>query len=209
MEILRDCFVLIIAHGTIDTINPDYVSMPEGSNITTILPTNIGIDCFVDMLHLKISVVRSMSREFFHASPLALLDAINRILKSPDKGTVLEKDRADFCSFLGCAGDFSKKDTEYYNKKWILEKRLGSVLLFTRNGDYVEELYEGRFGELTKKELIDLLTGRGFKTILIMDTSCSSTMGTKETIQTFETYGAYGGKKCKKTRIKRRKGVVS
>ena len=69
MESPRDCFVLVISHGRVDTINPEYIPMPSGSKITTILLANTGIDCFVDMLTTKIAIVGAMSPAFFHASP--------------------------------------------------------------------------------------------------------------------------------------------
>lgn len=78
------------------------------------------------------------------------------------------------------------------------------MFYFLRNGNYVEELYEGRLGELTKKELVDFLTkDRGFKNILIMDTSCNTTKGTPETNRAFEDYSAYGGKRKKRNRTKK------
>jgi len=175
--------------------------MEEGK-ITTILLANIGVDCFLDMLDTKVAIVGAMNPVFFHAPPPVLLDAANRFFKKPASSRVAEKDRADFCTFLACAGDFSKRENEYYNKTWLFTKELGSVLLFTRNGEYVEELFRGYEGKLTKKELVDLLTKRGFRNILIMDTSCSTPKGTPETIKAFEEYGAYGGKR-KKNRTKR------
>ena len=60
-----ECIILILGHSDYNTRTPDYKTMPPGKEILTLLPADIGFDCFADKSHV-ISILADIKKGWFH-----------------------------------------------------------------------------------------------------------------------------------------------
>ena len=216
-----ECFIIILGHGSTNTIAPDYQPMTDGKQILTLLPANIGKDCFTKPRHVD-EILKEISIGDFTGPPARLVSLLNDIVKplsADDESDLEEEDRADFEAFIESTGDYSKNPDEYYNKRWLFHPTDSIVLIRRVPGGllvtflYQTEIRDGGF-TITKKELLDNPLLEAFRMYTIIDLSCNTRYtaepgtepkdeNTPASIATFVERGAYGGKvKKKKTKRK-------
>lgn len=211
----KDCFIIIFGHGYTNTVRPDYKPMPHGKKILTLLPADIGSDCFSKKEHVT-EILKDISRgEFghFNSNPERSLSILNDTLKPlfPEDELLEKKDVEDFKIFIESTGDYSKNSYEYYNKTWLFDKVDFILLIRKVSGGllitylYDREIKTGGFS-ITKEMLIHNPNLAPFDNYTIIDLSCNSNIeeNTSESIAAFKARGIYGGKKIKSRHMKRK-----
>ncbi len=184
--------------------------MPPGKEILTLLPADIGHDCFAGKKDVGFIVKNILNGEFY-GPPERLLSILNVSLKPLllDK-KVAEKDKLDFQTFIDSTGDYSKNPHEYYNKEWEFD-RDDCILLIRKvtEGILITPLYDSQIKTggfvITKEMLIHNPILSNFNTYKIIDLTCNTLYGdnTPESIAAFKSRGSYGGKKFSVRRRRR------
>ena len=211
-----ECFIIIFGHGNTNTRTPDYRRMPPGKQILTLLPADVGKDCFAKPKHVG-EIVQEISIGDFTGKPSRLVSLVNDIIKplsAEDESDLEEEDVVDFEAFIESTGDYSKNPVEYYNKRWkfhpsncilLIRKAPGGLLLTFL---YPEDISRGGF-TITKEELLQNPLLQEFSMYTIIDLTCNSRSeeaeNTPESIAAFVARGAYGGKVKKSKKRKSRK----
>lgn len=207
----NECFIIILGHGSTNTRTPDYRRIPPGKQILTLLPANIGMDCFAKQRHLR-EIAGDISKDEFTGPPERLLSLLNDILKplsADDESELEEEDVVDFEAFIESTGDYSKNLDEYYNKRWLFHPT-NCILLIRRapGGTLLTPLYQEKISSggftITKEELLQNPLLESFRMYTIIDLSCNTRAieedNTPESIAAFKERGSYGGKVKKSKR---------
>lgn len=206
-----DCIVIVLGHTKFVPKEKNFLRVPSGMTIKTILLADPCLISYVGMEDIDPVTDMFEKKDFYGKSPQEILAELNKIYKTGMPSYLRPGER----EFLSCSGEISKPGTEkfYYNRVWEftheIPEEYGCVIVISKGlGETikVEKKYESQIatGEfvVTKEQIIRDIYPLFIRPLFI-DIGCCEVEGPPEAVQYFKKLSAFGGKR--KTKRKKQK----